>query len=85
MKTFEIKYRGHWGSNIGYSTIKAKSEQDAKRQVSRWGFVMECDEMPHCKNCNRAHDGKYVFLRSSHCCSILCEQQFTRKRLEAEI
>ena len=45
MKTYHIKYRGYWGNTIGYSTVEAKSVEDAKRQVSKWGFVLECEEV----------------------------------------
>ena len=85
MRTFEIKYRGYWGNTVGYSTVKAECSKDAKAQVSSWGFVLECDEMPQCKNCGIVHDGRYVFLRSSGCCSITCEKEFTRERLAKEV
>ena len=45
MNTYEIKYRNYWGNSIGYSKVEAESSQDAKKQVSKWGFVLECDEV----------------------------------------
>ena len=42
MKKYRIKYRGYYGNTIGYSTVEAESSEDAKRQVSKWGFVLEC-------------------------------------------
>ena len=42
MKKYRIKYRGYYGNIVGYSTVEAESTEDAKRQVSKWGFVLEC-------------------------------------------
>ena len=45
MNTYEVKYRNYWGNSIGYSTVEASSTMDAKSQVSKWGFVLECDKI----------------------------------------
>ena len=46
MNTYEVKYRNYWDSSkVGYSRIEAESSQDAKSQVSKWGFVLECDKI----------------------------------------
>jgi len=45
MRKYYIKYRGYWDNTIGYSTVEAKSSTDAKSQVSKWGFVLECEEI----------------------------------------
>ena len=45
MHKYRIKYRGYWGNTVGYSTVEAKSLKDAKAQVSKWGFVLEWEEI----------------------------------------
>ena len=44
-KEYQVKYRNYWGGGVGYSRVDARSSQDAKKQVSKWGFVLKCDEV----------------------------------------
>jgi len=45
MNSYRIKYRSYWGNTVGYSTVEAKSEKEAKAKVSKWGFVLECEQI----------------------------------------
>ena len=45
MKKYRIKYRGYWGNTIGYSTIEAKTIEDAISKVSKWGFILDWVEL----------------------------------------
>ena len=56
MNSYRVKYRSYWGGVVGYSTVEAESSEDAKRQVSKWGFVLECEQVLEIKESNLANN-----------------------------
>jgi len=56
MNSYRVKYRSNWGGVVGYSTVEAESSEDAKRQVSKWGFVLECEQVLEIKESNLANN-----------------------------
>ena len=56
MNSYHIKYRSYWGNRVGYSTVEAESTEDAKCQVSKWGFVLECEQVLELKESDLANN-----------------------------